>query len=73
VFLKRDVRIQEFVVFPTAVARLYMMQSVHCMPYLAPSHEKAIDNLLRVGACELRYNDLDWAVERLEVLAREGR
>jgi hypothetical protein len=73
VFLKRNVRTQELAVFPTAVARLYMMQRVHCMHYDAPLQEEAIDHLLRVGAYELRYNDLDWAVERLEFLAREGR
>jgi hypothetical protein len=73
VFLNRGVRTQELVVFPTAVARMYMMQRVHCMAYRAPEHAQAIDHLLRVGAYELRYNDLDWAVERLEHLARESR
>jgi HPr Serine kinase C-terminal domain len=73
VFLKRNVRTQELAVFPTAVARLYMMQRVRCMHYDAPQQEEAIESLLRVGAYELRYNDLDWAVERLELLAREGR
>jgi hypothetical protein len=73
VFLKRDVAEQELAIFPTAVARLYMMQRVHCMAYQAPQQVEAIDHLLRVGAYELRYNDLNWAVERLELLAREGR
>jgi hypothetical protein len=73
VFLKRDVAEQELAIFPTAVARLYMMQRVHCMAYQAPQQAEAIDHLLRVGAYELRYNDLDWAVKRLELLAREGR
>ncbi len=31
-----------------------------------------IDSLLDGGALELRYNDLDWAVERLELLAERG-
>jgi hypothetical protein len=73
VFLKRNVRTQELAAFPTAVARLSMMQRVLCMSYLAPEQSKAVDHLLEVGAYELRYNDLDWAVERLEFLAREGR
>jgi hypothetical protein len=73
VFLKRNVHTQELAVFPTPVARLYMMQRVLCMSYLESTHSQAIDNLLRLGACELRYNDLDWAVERLELLARERR
>jgi len=72
-FLNRNVRSQELVVFPTAVARMYMMQRVHCMSYQASVHAEALDHLLRVGAYELRYNDLDWAVERLGLLAREGR
>jgi hypothetical protein len=73
VFLNRNVRTQELVVFPTAVARMYMMQRVHCMAYRAPAHGEALDHLLLAGAYELRYNDLDWAVERLELLARESR
>lgn len=73
VFLKRGVRTQELNVFPTAVARMYMMQRVHCMSYFAPAHLDVLDHLLRVGAYELRFNDLDWAVERLEHLAREAR
>lgn len=72
VFLKRNVHTQELAVFPSAVARLYMMQRVHCMPDAGPSRAEAIDHLLRVGALELRYNDLGWAVERLEHLARQG-
>jgi hypothetical protein len=73
VFLKRDVRTQELSPFPTEVAHLYMMQRVQCMPFQSPLHERAIAHLLQVGTYELRYNDLDWAVERLELLAREGR
>jgi hypothetical protein len=73
VFLKRNVSAQELVVFPTAVARLYMMQRVLCVPFFAQSQAESIDELLGVGTCELRYNDLDWAVERLELLTREGR
>ena len=73
VFLKRNVDTQELAPFPAAVARLSMMQCVLCMSYLAPDQSKAIDHLLQVGTYELRYNDLDWAVERLELLAREGR
>jgi len=30
------------------------------------------DRLLEGGAFELRYTDLDWAVERLSQLVREG-
>lgn len=72
VFLKRGVSTQELDVFPTAVARMYMMQRVHCMSYRASAHSEVLDQLLLVGAYELRYNDLDWAVARLELLAREA-
>jgi hypothetical protein len=37
------------------------------------SQEAAIDRLLSVPIFELRYRDLDWAVERLERLAATGR
>jgi hypothetical protein len=73
VFLKRDVATEELAVFPTAVARLYMLQRVHCLPYLRLTHAEALDHLLGLGALELRYNDLPWAVERLTLLAGEGR
>jgi len=73
VFLNRNVQNQELAVFPTGAARLYMLQRVHCMPYLGSLHTQAIDRLLQVDAFELRYNQLDWAVERLELLAREGK
>ncbi|UWZ82271.1 HPr kinase/phosphorylase [Occallatibacter riparius] len=72
VFLKRNVATQELAPFPTPVARMYMMQQILCMPFTAQNHSEAIDDLLRLGVYELRYNDLDWAVERLETLAREG-
>jgi hypothetical protein len=71
VFLKRNVPKQELAVFPTAVARLCMMQRVQCMAG-AELSQAAIDHLLRLGALELRYNDIDWAVERLELLAQKG-
>jgi hypothetical protein len=37
------------------------------------AHETALRNLLDVQIYELRYTDLDWAVERLEQLALTGR
>ena len=73
VFLKRGGPVQELAVFPTAVARHYMLQQVHSMPYLAALKLETVDHLLQLGAWELRYNDLDWATERLELLAREGQ
>jgi len=54
------------------VARYYMRQ-VHAPPdYLAVQYQ-AIERLLTVPILELRYSNLDWAVERLKTLVREGR
>jgi hypothetical protein len=73
VFLKRDVAVQELAIFPRAVARLYMQQSVYCLPYDSEPHMAAIDQLLELETYELRYNDLDWAIKRLALLVQEGR
>jgi hypothetical protein len=34
---------------------------------------RAIERLLTAEVFELRYSDLDWAVDRLRTLVREGR
>lgn len=73
VFLKRAVAVQELAPFPRAIARLYMQQSVHCLPYDSEQHIVAIDRLLELETYELRYNDLDWAIRRLALLGQEGR
>ena len=33
----------------------------------------SLEQLLRADVFELRYSDLDWAVDRLDTLVREGR
>jgi len=43
------------------------------MPYETDRHLKAIDALLNSEIFELRYNSLEWAVNRLGQLMREGR
>jgi hypothetical protein len=73
VFLKRNVEVQELAVFPRAVARLSMQQCAQSAPYALEQHMDMIDRLLQCGAYELRYNDLDWAIGRLQQLVREGR
>lgn len=73
VFLKRGVAAQELVPFPRAVARLFMQQRVHCMPFRVQEQMAAIDRLLTVETYELRYNDLDWAIGELARLAGESR
>ena len=72
VFLSRGSRWEELVGFPSAVARLYFAQRIHCMPYASAMQLESIGSLLRLGSLELRYASLDWAVERLQLLADEG-
>lgn len=72
VFLKRHVSDQEIVQFPNAVARLYMQQHVHCLPYRVPEQMASIDRLLELETLELRYNDLEWAISKLSQLVLEG-
>ena len=73
VFLTRSVHKGELIPFPRAVARMYLWQTVRCMPYETSRHLKEIDALLEAGTFELRYNSLEWAVERLKQLVSEDR
>ena len=72
VFLKRGAPEQELAAFPREVARLYFAQRILCMPFKEQSHLVNVDRLLKDGALELRYHNLDWAVERLRRLVEEG-
>lgn len=55
------------------VARQSMRQTLYGTPKsLAVSYE-VIERLLTLDIYELRYSDLDWAVDRLQRLVREGR
>lgn len=73
VFLKRGVEQQELVHFPKEVTRLYIEQQLHCIPYRSGSYMQPLEALLQSGHFQLRYNDLDWAVDRLTELVREER
>ena len=55
------------------VARYSMRQSLYGLPETRAVQQETIERLLAVDVMELRYTDLDWAVERLEKLVREGR
>lgn len=73
VFLNRqNVRRHELVSFPTEIARYSMLQVLFSPPEILKTQTLMIDNLLDYGALELRYDHLDWAVERLELLAERG-
>lgn len=74
VFLnRRNIRRQELVGFPTEVARYFMLQGLFSMPESLKVQAAMIDHLLDDGALELRYTQLDWAIERLSLLAQRGR
>jgi hypothetical protein len=55
------------------VARHSMRQVLFGSAESLSNQYLALEQLLRADIFELRYNDLDWAVDRLDTLAREGR
>jgi hypothetical protein len=69
---RRNVKRQELVDFPADVAKYSMLQVIFSMPETRRVQNAMIDHLLDAGALELRYNDLNWAVERLAQLAERG-
>jgi len=54
------------------VARCYMRQWLFGTPESKATQYAAIERLLTAPVFELRYQSLDWAVERLDQLVREG-
>ena len=54
------------------VARHFMQQVLYGSAESLAVQYQAIEQLLAVDVFELRYTDLDWAVQRLEALVREG-
>ena len=73
VFLNRnEVKRQELISFPVQVAKQSMLQRLFSLPETLSIQSSMIDRLLAAGALELRYTDLNWAVERLGRLAIEG-
>jgi len=55
------------------VARYFLRQVLYGSAESLAVQYQAIERLLTAEIFELRYTDLDWAVDRLETLAREGR
>jgi hypothetical protein len=55
------------------VARQFMRQSLYGSAESLAGQYSAIEWLLVARVFELRYSELDWAVDRLRTLAREGR
>ena len=55
------------------VARLYMNQTIFATEEASRSHAQCIDQMLAANVYELRYTDLDWAIDRLRTLVLERR
>lgn len=63
----------EIVPYSKEVARAYMRQWQFGTLESKAVQRAAIDRLLTAPVLELRYQNLDWGVKRLEQLVREGR
>lgn len=72
VFLNRNTDQRQLLPFPREVAKQYLLQHASCLPETRARQSKMFDRLLEAGVYELRYSDLDWAVQRLSQLVREG-
>lgn len=73
VFLNRcNVERQELIDFPTDVAKYSMLQVLFSLPDTRLQQSAMIDLLLDGGVFELRYNHLNWAIQRLTQLAERG-
>jgi len=64
---------QELRPYRKDVARYAMQQTFYGMPEMRKKHNETIERLLEAEVFELRYTELDWGVERLQRLVREGR
>jgi hypothetical protein len=74
VFLNRRVTTEhELVPYSKEVAEHFMRQSLFGVPERKIHQLRAIDKLLEADILELRYQNLDWAIERLERLVEEDR
>jgi hypothetical protein len=62
----------ELVPYRKDVARQFMRQVLYGRPKSLTPQYAAIDRMLSADVLELRYTDLDWAIERLQRLVREG-
>ena len=74
VFLDRRVGVNaELSPFPKEVAKAFMLQRGIGIPEIADLQTVSVDRLLDRGVFELRYANLDCAIERLARLVKEGR
>jgi hypothetical protein len=54
-------------------ARQFMRQVLYGTKETLAVQHQAIERLLKVDLLELRYSDLDWAIDRLRMLVEKGR
>ena len=73
VFLnRRNVHTPELLSFPRETAHSWFHQSPYTAAASHTAQQAAIGDLLEVPIFELRYTDLNWAIERLNTLAIKG-
>ena len=70
---RREPQCQELVPFSREVARYFMRQPLFSTPEMMEIQIAAIERLLAANVLELRYQNLEWGVERLTRLITEGR
>jgi len=58
--------------YRTDVARYFLRQVLYGSPKSLATQYEAVERLLTARIFELRYTDLNWAIDRLETLVREG-
>jgi hypothetical protein len=72
VFLRRgDAAVQELVPYPVTAARSYNHNFQYAMEEMHDAQIATVERLLSAQIFELRYRDLDWAVERLDRMVGE--
>lgn len=74
IFLNRkDCEQSDLVLYPKDVARKWFLQAIFGTGEMRDLQIESIDHLIEVPIYELRYQSLEWAVDRLDQLVREGK
>jgi hypothetical protein len=69
---RREVRVPELVPYSRETASSWLSDCLFANSAVRAAQRLAIDQLTEVPIFELRYNDLEWAIERLTTLATRG-
>ncbi len=64
---------QELRPYRKDVARYAMQQTFYGLPEVRKKNNQTIERLLEAEVFELRYTELDWGIDRLQRLVREGK